>query len=151
MKDIPESEARALLTQQSFADCDQEWVPIHTQPGTFTIDLGLLDKEGVSRQMLVNLTFRRGLKTGIIKFVFTVRKRNPYGLDRVYQLEVVQSRYPLKDVHKKSHEHMGDKRLPGKSSWDSWGYDEVLRYFCAQANLTFISAPPDPEEYQLKG
>lgn len=101
--------------------------------------------------MQVRLDFRNSAKTGVRKFILTVFKQNPYGLDRIYQLEIVQSRRPIKDLHERSHEHMGSSRLPGKESWGGWAFSDVLRYFWQQTNVTFCPPPPDPEEYQLKG
>jgi hypothetical protein len=151
MRDLPAAEARSMLSNKSLCECDGEWSLLITQPGTFTIQAGLTDADGVGRQMEVSLNFRRSAKTGILYYKFTVFKRHPYGLERVYQLDIVQSRRPIKDVHKRSHEHMGDCRIDGNASWDNWSFDDVLLYFCQQTNIDFSPPPPDPEEYRLKG
>lgn len=151
MQDIPEAEARALLSGPlRCEDCD-EWEPVRIQPGTFTTSAGVLDAHGVGTRLHVNLDYRNSQKTKTIKYVFSVFKRQPYGRDRVYQLEIVQSPSQSKDLHKRAHEHYGKARINVDASWCEWRYDEVLAYFCRQTNIAFEPKPPHPEHFQLKG
>jgi hypothetical protein len=151
MRNISEKEAQTLLSEATRCECDQDWTPLGVQPGTSCMDMGLVDAEGVGTQMQVNLCFRRRSKTGIVRYVFTVFKRHPYGKDRVYQLDVMHSRKPLKNAHGKSHEHMGDRRSLGDATWETWTFDDVLAYFCAKANVAMEPKPSHPEHFQLKG
>lgn len=104
MNDIPEAEARELLQRLTFCELDGEWSPEKTQPGTFAISAGMTDEEGISTMMQVKLCFRRSLKTGIVRYVFSVFKRTPYSLERVYQLDVRQCKKKIKNLHDRSHE-----------------------------------------------
>jgi hypothetical protein len=76
--------------------------------------------------------------------MFSIFKRNRYGTDRVYQLDVNQGPEPLKDNHRRPHEHWGNRRITGADEWATWGYDELLRYFCTRTGITFLPAPADP-------
>jgi hypothetical protein len=151
MRNISEEEARALLSETTCCECDRDWAPLGTQFGASSMDIGLVDADGVGTQMQVNLCFRRGHKTGIVRYVFTVFKRQVYGKDRVYQLDVTHSRRPLKNAHKKSHEHMGNVRMLGDATWETWTFDDVLAHFCAKANVVMEPKPSHPEHFQLKG
>jgi hypothetical protein len=78
------------------------------------------------------------------KYVFSVFPLDRSSTERVYQLEVTQALRKPKDTHGHSHEHIGDQRFIGPASWRNWSYDEVLAYFCAQTNITFLPFPPCP-------
>lgn len=124
---------------------------IRTQPGTFTIGAGVVDSAGMGTRLYVQLDYRNSQKTRSTKYVFTVFKRQPYGNDRVYQLEVYQVPKQLKDLHKRSHEHFGDMRSEGDASWNDWGYDDVISYFISKTGIEFNPKPPHPEHFQLRG
>lgn len=150
MNVIPELEARALLANSAFCDMGGDWIPEKVQPGTFKISSGLVDHEGLSTRMLVELKFRRSYKTGIVTYVFSVFKRTPYSLDRVYQLDVRQSKKPIKNLHDRSHEHIGSLRTAGLDAWAQWGFEDVLNYFCQSANITMTNGPVYPEHFELR-
>lgn len=151
MIDIPEAEARALLSSPLRCEGCEGWEPIRTQPSSCTVGAGVVNAIGVGSQLYVQLDYRNSLKTRTVKYVFTVMKRQPYGSDRVYQLEIFQVPKPLKDLHKRSHEHFGDSRSQGAASWNDWEYDDVLAYFSMQTNIAFYPKPPHPEHFQLRG
>lgn len=151
MNDIKEAEARALLSHPlKCEDCD-DWQPIKTQPGSFTVGAGVVDASGLGTRLYVQLDYRNSRKTQSIKYIFTVFKRQPYGSERVYQLEILQVPKQLKDLHKRSHEHFGDARSKGDASWNDWEYDDVISYFVSRTNIEFCPRPPHPEHFQLKG
>lgn len=150
MNDIPEAEARELLQRLTFCELDGEWSPEKTQPGTFAISAGMTDEEGISTMMQVKLCFRRSLKTGIVRYVFSVFKRTPYSLERVYQLDVRQCKKKIKNLHDRSHEHIGDLKLQGADDWAQWEFKDVLAYFCSATNLTFSVGPVHPEHFELR-
>ncbi|MNT30549.1 hypothetical protein D3C72_1663480 [compost metagenome] len=113
---------------------------------------GLLDANGRSAKLIVELRFRRSSKTNVAQYVFSVFRRVlPKGLERVYQLDVMQWPKPVRDQHQMPHEHFGNERNLGDDSWAKWSYDEVLAYFCARTNITFVPPVPHPEELRLKG
>lgn len=151
MNDIPEAEARTLLAKPLKCEDSPSWEPLRIQPDTFQIGVGVLDEFGIRTGLYVQLNFHRGLKTKSVTYQFSVFKRQPYGLERVYQLEVVQWSRPIKDAHKQSHEHFGDKRTPGDASWDNWQYDDVIKHFCSRTNIQFQPALMHPEHFQLRG
>jgi len=151
MKDIPKEEALSLLARPMFCEDPDDWEPVKLQAGTVILRAGLVDIDGLSAQLQAELMFRRSHKTGITMYKFTVFKRQPYGLERVYQLDVVQSKVRIKDTHSLPHEHIGTSREQGDASWATWGYDEVLAHFCARTNISFKPPPNHPEFFQLKG
>lgn len=150
MNDIPEAEARALLNRPTFCELDGDWCPEKVQSGTFSISSGLTDSDGVGTRMQVELQFRRGHRTGLVVYVFSVFKRTHHGTDRVYQLHVMQCKKPIKNLHDKSHEHMGALKTEGDDSWSRWSFQDVLEYFCNQTNITMTSGPVHPEHFELR-
>jgi hypothetical protein len=151
MQKIPEAEARRILAQPLRCEDWMDWMPVRVQAGTAFTAAGVLDAHGLGTKLLVELHFRRDLKTKLVTYMATVFLRNAYGRERVYQLTVTQSPKTLKDAHRRSHEHIGDLRVEGSAEWNEWGYDEVLAYFCKQTGIAFDPQPPHPELFQLKG
>lgn len=150
MNNIPEVEARELLATPGYCEFEGDWVPEKVSPGTFTVAVGLLDRDGVGRRMMVKLFFRRSQKTGLVKYKFGVYRRTPYGLDRVYELDVTQSRKPIKNLHDRSHEHIGALRRNGIEAWSKWEFEDVLEYFCAATNIKMSPGPDHPERFELR-
>lgn len=150
MNDIPEMEARELLAVSSVCEFEGDWVPEKVSPGIVTIAAGLVDREGIGRRMMVRLMFRRSPKTGLIKYKFSVFNRTPYRLDRVYELEVTHSPKPIKNLHARSHEHMGALRRNGNEAWSQWEFEDVLEYFCTATNITMSPMPEHPERFELR-
>jgi hypothetical protein len=151
MRNIPESEATALLSAPLLCVDAPDWMPIRVQPGTTQLGADVLDEHGTGVQMYLELTYRHSQKTNITIYMFTLFKRYSYGKERIYQLEVTQTPKRIKDMHKISHEHMGDRRTVGDASWASWGYDEVMAHFCARTRISFRPTPAHPEHFQLTG
>lgn len=149
MQKIPEEEARALVRKPLFCEDIDDWSPLKVQRGTVVCGAGVLDENGESVRMYVELAYRNTHRTKITTYLFTLFKRYPYGKERVYQLEISQTPKRIKDLHKLSHEHMGSLRTLGDVNWGGWGYDEVLAHFCARTNITFKPRPSHPEEFQL--
>lgn len=149
MRDIPEVEARALLRAPLRCEDCGSWQPLKMSPDTMVLGAGILDVDGVGARMQLELSYRCGHKTKIKMYVFTVFKRNPYGSERVYQLAVTQSSKPIKDAHRKSHEHYGDARIIGQASWEHWDFDAVLAHFCMRTGIVFDPQPPHPEHFEL--
>jgi hypothetical protein len=92
MRDIPETEARALLGAPLRCEDCGSWQPLKISPDTMVLAAGILDADGVSARMHLELNYRYGHKTKIKMYVFTVFKRNPYGSERVYQLSTMAMR-----------------------------------------------------------
>jgi hypothetical protein len=148
MADIPESEARILLGHLLVClDCG-DWISSKDQPEMLRIRAGLTDERGRATHLSVELRYRQSAKTKLKTFIFTVLMRSPYGDDRVYQLEVKQTGKQIKDEHKRPHEHYGNTRRVGPDKWRSWGYDEVLQYFCDQTRIEFRPVPSYPGQLQ---
>lgn len=150
MNIISESEARTLLASPTSCEMEGDWNPEKVQAGTFTITAGLVDQQGVGTRMMVKLQFHRGHKTGIVNYVFSVFKRTPHSLDRIYQLDVRQSKKPIKNLHDRSHEHIGSLRIAGPDKWAQWEFEDVLDYFCTSTNITMRPRPVHPEHFELR-
>jgi hypothetical protein len=127
------------------------WEPLKNQPGTFKTENGVVDSEDIGTKMYVQLYYQSSIKTKIKRFKFSLFLRRPYGLDRIYQLDVVQFSKAIKDMHKRSHEHYGDTRTVGQLHWENWQYDDVLAYFCSRTGLVFEPQLTHPEHFELKG
>jgi hypothetical protein len=151
MIDLPESEARQLLNQELSCIDSPTWMPIKVQPGTSQIEVGVIDSSGHSARLLVQLIYKRSPKTKRISYRFSVFKRQPYGLERVYQLAIEQWPTQIKDLHTKSHEHFGDRRTIGHQSWDNWTFEEEILYFCQKTNIKFSPPISHPENFELIG
>lgn len=151
MQDIPEAEARALLSGDLRCEDAPDWMPLKMQPNTFEMGVGVINSDGRSAGMYVQLHYQSSAKTKIIKYQFTVFRRLSYGLERVYQLQVNHFPVPMRDAHQWSHEHMGKLRVTGDASWANWRYDDVIAYFCKQTNIAFLPTLPHPEHFQLRG
>lgn len=150
MTDIPEAEARALLARQLYCHDIGEWSGWKLQQESVRAGMGLVDEQGLGVRLQVDLLFRRSKKTGTAHYIFTVFKQESYGLQRVYQLEVKQWARPVKDEHMRPHEHWGDSRVVGDKSWATWGFEQIIGYFCQQTGIVFQPAPTDPEAFELK-
>ncbi len=146
MFNIPEAEARMLLSRPLRYEGDLPWAKARNRPASLMLSVGILDGSGTATAMEVELSYRRGAST-TTKYLFSVYIRRSYGKGRVYQLEVTQTRRGIKDRHAQSHEHIGDRRFDGQAVWQNWGYHEVLAYFCSRTNITFDPPPPDPANF----
>lgn len=151
MHQIPESEARELLRGRYLCEDAPPWAPMRMLPGTLEIGIGVLDYTGKSVKMYVRLNYQHSPKTRIIKYKFTVFRRETYGLERIYELQVNQFPKPVHDAHQQSHEHYGTSRIEGKPDWKDWKYEDVISYFCRQTNIEFKPEIPHPEQLQLRG
>ena len=146
MFDIPESEAKALLDQGSCCINCEPWIPHKIIRFLSTATAGTLDGQGVSQGIIVSLDYYSHPLTQIKRYKFSVFKQRPYGLDRVYQLDVIQSKKTLKDAHAKPHEHFGNTRVTGEDAWSLWGYYDALNYFCERTKITFEPPVQTPDE-----
>jgi len=151
MIDIPEAEALALLKDPLICIEPPDWVPNKMQPGTFQIEVGVLDQLSRAAGLLVVFHYRNSQKTKKISYKFSVFKRQPYGNDRVYQLSIEQWPIAIKDPHKRSHEHLGDQRTIGLQAWAEWNFDRVMAYFCKKTNITFKPPVAHPDHFALSG
>lgn len=151
MRDISEAAARALLSAPTKCEDPPDWSPVKVYPGAVEIGAGVVDSLGRSAGLYVQLHYQNSYKTKIVKYRFTVFVRQPYGLERVYQLQVNHFPVPIRDMHQRSHEHLGKLRVTGDASWADWRYDDVIAHFSKQTNIAFDPVPPHPEQYQLKG
>ncbi|WP_238920911.1 hypothetical protein [Achromobacter xylosoxidans] len=152
MNNVTAEEALALLSSPLICEDCPDWVPGKELKGLLSTSCGLLDSTGRSAKLVAELRFRRSSKTHVAQYVFSVFRRTlPRGLERVYQLDILQWPKPVKDLHQMPHEHFGNERIQGDDSWSKWTYDEVLAHFCARANITFVPPVPHPEELRLKG
>lgn len=151
MNDIPETEARACLAGKLFCIDAEEWSPMHMQNGAFEITAGLLDSNDVRTQLQVNLIFKHSAKTKFTTYLFGVFKRQPWGIERVYQLDVRQSKLQIHSLHDLPHEHIGSTRIDGDLTWSRWTFDQAMDHFCQQTNIDFSPIIESPMNFSLKG
>lgn len=150
MNDVPENEAVLLLSQPLVCEDCRDWEPIKEIIGRHETSCGLLNNQGINVRLFLDMSYRRSPKTNTVRCVFSVFKRLPRGLERVYQLDISQWNKPVNDKHSQSHEHVGTKRIPGDSAWQRWTFDDIMMYFCRRTNITFAPPLAHPEVLQLK-
>lgn len=149
MSDMPFAEACALLAEPKVCVDIGEWLP--ERGDRWVCSSGVTDLEGVGTGLMVQLAFRRSAKTRRTQYVFSIFRQKVWGLERVYQLDVVQFAKALKDLHERPHEHMGDHRTPGEAAWAGWSFEEMLQHFCQRTKIEFRPNATHPESFELKG
>ena len=145
MRDIPEAEARDLLIDELRCINCEPWVPLKLSKHTSSASAGTLDSQGANTGIQVDLMYYLHPTTQVKRFVFSVYKQRPYGLERIYQLDV-RTQKNLKDSHAKPHEHFGDRRIDGDDSWAVWSYDDALIHFCKSTKIKFEPSVKSPED-----
>lgn len=149
--DLEYSEALKLFEQLRICEDADDWAPDKNQRDCWTLTCGVVNKDTNSRAgLLVELTFRRSHKTKSVWYKFTVFKQHPWGLERAYQLDILQYAKKIA-THDMPHEHMGSKRIDGDQSWLNWDFSEVLARFTEQTNIEFNPQVDHPEIFELKG
>ena len=149
MEYTPEDEARALLAKPLICEDSPAWSQQKNQPGTFTLECGLVDADGRGSGLHVQLVYRFSQKTKTRKFAFSVFQRSLGTPQRVYGLDLKQAPRKLINDHDMPHEHFGNKREEGGDDWISWGFDDAITQFCLSTNITFVPTIEDPEEFRL--
>lgn len=151
MKDIPEREAKALLSKPLHCIDAGNWEVSSGQPGTYVLAVGLVDQDGARTQLQAEFRYRHSYKTNIDSYTFSIFQRQPWGSDRVYQLDV--RKYPMKSVseHNKPHEHLGDRRINGDLTWLTWTFDEILARFKNETGVQFDPEITNPLDFVLTG
>lgn len=150
VNDLDTAEALALFSVARTCEDVDDWVPERQQPHSWTASCGALNADGSSAGLLVELLYRWSPKTKTTYLLFTVHKRNAWGSERAYQLDIEQHirKLPLHDL---PHEHFGKERTEGSSDWATWSFEEALRYFSDRTKITFNPPVFDPHNsFQLK-
>lgn len=150
MRKMSELEARSLLAYPTYTVGKLGWIRSPHHPETFLLATGLVDEDGAQVHLQIELRFSF-IGPALRRYVFTVFKTEKYGPEIVYQLDVTQSPRPIKDVHKRSHEHIGRTRIGGSAEWMKWRYDQVLAFFCEQTNIVFDVVPLPPKNAYERG
>jgi hypothetical protein len=149
--DVSYEEAQALLKNPQRCEDAGDWQPEKQPRDVWSLSIGVLDQNGIRTQLLVDLIYRTSQKTGFTRYIFTVFLRHTWGVERVYQLDVMHSRRPIKDKHSQSHEHVGKRRIDGELSWQKWQIEDVLQHFSQQTKIEFLPPVRHPEVFELKG
>ena len=150
LSDLNTEEAYLLFSEHRTCEDIDDWKPEKQQPNTWTAECGVLNADGSSAGLLVQLQYRKSQKTGTAWFLFTVLKRHVWGYERAYQLDIEQftRKLPLHDL---PHEHFGKDRIEGSSDWATWSFDEALQRFSDRTKISFIPLVTDPHSgFQLK-
>jgi hypothetical protein len=150
MPELPEADARRLLERPLYNGDWTDWKPKSHQSGTVFTSAGIIDESGKRTKLYVELLVRLDAKNKTASYLFTLYRRNLYGIERVYQLSILQCEKLRMDMHSRSHWHMGSGRYLGQVEWDRWSHAEALAYFCREINLTLDPAPP-PVSFPLRG
>jgi len=150
VNDLDTDEATVLLSVARTCEDVGDWVPEKQQPHSWTVSCGVLNSDGSSAGLLVELLYRWSPKTKTTYLLFSVHKLNVWGSERAYQLDIEQHvrRLPLHDL---PHEHFGKDRNKGSSEWTTWSFKEALRYFSERTKITFNPPVDDPHSsFKLK-
>lgn len=143
MSSVSMSEAEALLSDRTFCECDQPWTV--QWPGMYVLELGVLSARWEQTALQVQLLINTLHKARGVRYKFTVFRRGAgRRLERLYQLDVLQSQKILKGSHDYPHEHFGDRRLSGAAEWAEWEYDDVIAHFSEATNIQFSARPENP-------
>lgn len=151
MNDVSKDEAEALLLYPQTCVDIGDWLPCRNQPTAFMCEGGILDSEGSRSPLTVQMTFRRSRSTNTTTHILTVFKRNSWGVQRVYQLDIQGFARRPKNLHDLPHEHFGRERMSGEAPWAEWGFHEMLRHFTLRTRIRFDPDPNAPEHFELKG
>ena len=148
----PYEEALAILESSTFICEDIDiWTPDRNLKMAHSVCCGLLTPLGERTSLMVELFVKDSPKTKEKHYKFSLFRRENIGNSRIYQLDVRITRKPIKHTHALSHEHIGRKRIEADPSWDSWQYDDVLRYFCSRSGVKFNPPPKNPDVIDLRG
>lgn len=149
MNDIPEQEARAILQSRYVCEDYGEWAPAKSLPDAHHLSCGLIDENSSFARMYVELMVKESRKTNIRHYKFSVLRHKPYEA-RIYQLEIKTSPKSLKDKHQRPHEHIGDARISGDTTWGDWGFHDVLAHFKKRTNIEFRPDLENPMDFRLR-
>ena len=150
LNDIDTEEALALFAVPRTCEDDEGWLPQKQQADTWIAAAGVLNEDGSSARLLVELVFRRSSKTSRVWYKFTVFKRHASGLERAYQLDIQQFARQL-PIHDRPHEHFGSERIEGGCDWATWTFEQALQHFTERTTITFRPPVPHPEHFELRG
>lgn len=151
MDSVTEDEARELLRQPLILEGGCDFVPTKQRHWHHEIERGLMRAaDGVRSGLIVKLEYVITRDTHLRTFQFGVFQTQLGGLRRVYQLTVTNSKRKIKDLHRLSHEHMGQSRSDPQPDWERWTFEQALAYFCQQTNITIDPPIDNPEELKLK-
>lgn len=154
LHDLPTDEALALLQKPKVCEDPVDWRPgdaskQHQQ--VLELEQGLLDANGRKIGVLLKLSVRLSLRTGITRHVFTLFQMSGRGLGRAYQLDCQDFLDLPQDRHQWPHEHVGKDRIIGEDHWRTWSFEDCIVHFCNRTNTTFSPPVPPPLELRLKG
>ncbi|MGF6211804.1 hypothetical protein [Comamonas odontotermitis] len=150
INDIDTQEATNLFAVRRQCLDIEEWIPQKSQPNTWVASGGVLNMDETSANLLVELFFRKSQKTGTAWYKFTVFKRNLWGLERAYQLDIEQFTKKI-TPHDLPHEHFGKDRISGERDWANWSFTESLQHFSRRTKINFLPDVEDPHKsFSLK-
>ena len=150
MNNLQENEARALLTKPLFCEDLGDWMPIRKSLFIHEIESGLIDEDGIATKLHLKLHYFYNPSTKVKNYLFSMYNKTPYGLERVYQLDIFQTSRDIKDLHKRPHEHIGNKRLTLDEAFKNCNFTVALNHFLSQTNITISGDVDSPEEFRLK-
>lgn len=147
---MTEVEAREFCAIQKWGEPCSDWQ--QNRPNTYTNGFGVLDSDGKAiRGLQVEFDVFVAPRTGLMKFIFSLRRAELGRLERAYQMEInCRSDLRVTD-HQYSHEHYGEEvRNAAEASWANLGFDDAVKAFCDRCNLTLTSPLPDYRGFNLR-
>lgn len=145
INDLDTEDAIALFSVPRTCQDMGDWIPEKQQANTWTASCGVLNQDGSSAGLLVELFFRKSSKTGTAWYKFTVFKRHIWGPERAYQLDIEQFTKRI-SIHDQPHEHFGKDRIAGDPAWASWSFEQGLQRFCERTKISFTPPVEDPHK-----
>lgn len=146
---MTEEEGRELAGIPKKGEPRSTW--IQEKGNTLTNAFGLLDADGKTiKGLTAEFDVFISPNLGQIKMVFSLKRYNLGVTDRAYQLEV----NPRKDLritdHAYSHEHYGEETFKADTTWANCSFQDAVKRFCTNTNLTFTDTMPDYADFTLK-
>lgn len=151
MNNVSHAQALALLGQSLLLEGPCEFLPSRHRPWHYVIEQGLVNRTDSTRAGLtVKLEYVITPKAHLRTWQFGVFKAQLGSPSRVYQLTITSAKKPIKDLHRLSHEHMGDCRSEAQPQWSGWTFEQALTYFCSRTNITIEPPLDNPEHLRLR-
>ena len=150
MNKLQENEAKSLLTKPLFCEDLGDWMPNKKSNYIHEIESGLIDEDGITTKLHLKFHYFYHPTTKVKNYIFSVYNKTPYGLERVYQLDIVQTKRYIKDLHKRPHEHIGNKKLALDETFQNCNFEVALNHFLSQTNITITGGVDSPNEFKLK-
>lgn len=147
---MTEAEGRGLAGIPKTGDPRSDWR--QERKNTHTNAIGVMDEFGRTLEgMYAEFDVFSSPNLKITVYLFTLYRKIKKGdKERVYQLEINLAKGIRPTEHRYSHEHYGEPSFKADESWASAGFQDAVKRFCTNTNLTLSSELPDYLSIQLR-